>query len=348
MWVKGKRCVGAGGAIQPRRAWRSLLVILALVSPAVGAIPFDELQQSTDPRLLLDWGKRYFYGVQAPQSIDQAIRLYCTAARLGSSEAQYRLGEIYGRTLTGKRDEVLAAAWFLRAALSSFGAAKAQLAQWDLTGLEIPAEPECVLSAQMVARTLPRFQSEETIPDPSMADTESMTVGKGLVVGHRPNGKVVTRTEIEGLVRTLAPSFGLNPELVLAVVEVESNFSPTAQSPKQAQGLMQLIPATARRFGVADPWDPHQNLRGGMAYLRWLLDHFDGDLRLALAGYNAGEGAVRDYGGIPPFAETQNYVRRIARVLGVSEEGLGLMETRPQAGSPALGAQTREGPEADG
>jgi soluble lytic murein transglycosylase-like protein len=158
----------------------------------------------------------------------------------------------------------------------------------------------------------------------------------------------MNRGEIEQLVCSLAPDFGLNPELVLAVVEVESNFSPTAQSPKQAQGLMQLIPATARRFGVADPWDPHQNLRGGMAYLRWLLDHFGGDLRLALAGYNAGEGAVRDHGGVPPFAETQNYVRRVARVLGVTEEGLSLMDTRPRAGGPSLGAQARAGLGADG
>ena len=348
MWVKGMLRGGRGEAIQPPRLWRSLLVLLALVSPVAGAIPFDELQQSTDPRLLLDWGKRYFYGVQAPQSIDHAIRLYCTAARLGNGEAQYRLGEIYGRTLTGKRDEVLAAAWFLRAALSRYGAAKAQLVQWDLTGLEIPAEPECVLSARMVARTLPRTQPDRATPDASTAETAARSVGQDPVVGRRLNGKAVTRAEVEGLVRTLAPGFGLNPELVLAVVEVESNFSPTVQSPKQAQGLMQLIPATARRFGVADPWDPHQNLRGGMAYLRWLLDHFGGDLRLALAGYNAGEGAVRDYGGIPPFAETQNYVRRIARVLGVSEEGLSLVETRPQAAAPALGAPTREGLEADG
>lgn len=74
---------------------------------------------------------------------------------------------------------------------------------------------------------------------------------------------------------------------------------------------MQLIPETAERFGVRDVWDPEQNLRGGMAYLRWLMQHFDGDLELVLAGYNAGEGAVQRHGGIPPYAETRTYVKRI-------------------------------------
>jgi len=102
----------------------------------------------------------------------------------------------------------------------------------------------------------------------------------------------------------------------MAVIQVESNFDPNALSPKNAQGLMQLIPETAERFGVNDVWDPEQNLRGGMAYLRWLLDHFQGDVRLALAGYNAGEGAVEQHQGIPPFGETQEYVRRVTTIVG--------------------------------
>lgn len=111
----------------------------------------------------------------------------------------------------------------------------------------------------------------------------------------------------------LAPRYRLDPGLVLAVIRAESNFDPTALSPKDARGLMQLIPATASRFGVTDVWDPLDNIKGGMAYLRWLLDHFDGDEALALAGYNAGEGAVRRYRGIPPYAETRNYVKKITR-----------------------------------
>lgn len=133
-----------------------------------------------------------------------------------------------------------------------------------------------------------------------------------------------------GLVRELAPQYALDPKLVLAVIEAESSFNPKARSPKNAQGLMQLIPATAKRFGVGDPWDPEQNLRGGMAYLRWLLDHFNGDIKLALAGYNAGERAVERHGGIPPYAETQRYVKRIVKRLGATSR------------QPAMEIQTAE------
>jgi soluble lytic murein transglycosylase-like protein len=94
-------------------------------------------------------------------------------------------------------------------------------------------------------------------------------------------------------------------------METESNFDPNAVSPKNAQGLMQLIPDTARRFGVRNPLDPAQNIRGGMAYLRWLLAYFEGDIALVAAAYNAGEGAVERYRGVPPYAETRLYVRKI-------------------------------------
>ncbi|MEH6570516.1 MAG: XrtA/PEP-CTERM system TPR-repeat protein PrsT [Halioglobus sp.] len=117
-------------------------------------------------------------------------------------------------------------------------------------------------------------------------------------------------------VRQMAPAYGLDPNMVLAVIQAESNFNPGARSPANAVGLMQLIPATAARFGVRDRSNPVQNLRGGMAYLRWLLSFFEGDLSLALAGYNAGEGAVTKYLGIPPYPETQNYVRKILRSYG--------------------------------
>ena len=96
----------------------------------------------------------------------------------------------------------------------------------------------------------------------------------------------------------------------------ESNFNPLAVSPKNAQGLMQLIPSTASRFGVTNIKDPVENIKGGMAYLRWLLAYFEGDVALTLAAYNAGEGAVERYQGIPPYAETRHYVARILSMLG--------------------------------
>ena len=102
----------------------------------------------------------------------------------------------------------------------------------------------------------------------------------------------------------------LSPTLLLAVISVESAGRIDAVSPKGAQGLMQLMPATARRFGVRDPLDPAQNIAGGARYLSFLLDMFDQDAVLALAAYNAGEGAVTRHGGVPPYPETRNYVAR--------------------------------------
>jgi soluble lytic murein transglycosylase-like protein len=278
------------------------------------AVPaFEDLLESSDAEQLMDWGKHHQYGVRVPQNIDLAIQLYCRAARLGHAGAQFRLGEIYSRRLAGKQDEVLAAAWLLQAAAGKSSSAKQMLTRWDLSGTVFPTSPECVLSDAMVARTLPR-----AVPvTAAAAKPAEAKPAKPKLVNRNPR-----REEIALMVQQLAPTYRLDPELVLAVIEVESNFNPRALSPKQAQGLMQLIPATAKRFGVADPYDPHQNLQGGMAYLRWLLDHFNGDLKLALAGYNAGEGAVARHGGVPPFKETQNYVRRIASVLGVSEDRL--------------------------
>jgi len=117
---------------------------------------------------------------------------------------------------------------------------------------------------------------------------------------------------IDSLVQEAAALNGLDPCLILSIMRAESSFNRSAVSPKGAMGLMQLMPATATRFGVRDFFDPRENVLGGSRYLNWLLNRFSGDVRLALAGYNAGEGAVEFYGyRIPPFLETQNYVRTI-------------------------------------
>ena len=117
---------------------------------------------------------------------------------------------------------------------------------------------------------------------------------------------------IDAMVQEAAGQNGLDPCLILSVMRAESGFNRMALSVKGASGLMQLMPETATRFGVRNIFDPRENVLGGSRYLRWLLDRFSGDVRLALAGYNAGEGAVEFYGyRIPPFLETQNYVRTI-------------------------------------
>ncbi len=124
-------------------------------------------------------------------------------------------------------------------------------------------------------------------------------------------------------IRAAASRFGVDEALVRAIVHAESAFNPNAVSHKGAQGLMQLIPATADRFNVADPFDPAQNIAGGVQYLAWLLDRFDDNITLAAAGYNAGEGNVDRYGGVPPFDETQRYVGRVATLHARYREALG-------------------------
>ena len=119
--------------------------------------------------------------------------------------------------------------------------------------------------------------------------------------------------DLRSLATEAARRHGVDPELVLAMVAAESAFRPDAVSPKGAQGLMQLMPATARELGVADSLDPFQNLDGGIRYLKQLLASYDGDVKKAVAAYNAGPGAVRRHKGVPPYRETLHYVERVLR-----------------------------------
>jgi soluble lytic murein transglycosylase-like protein len=207
------------------------------------------------------------------------VSRYCAAALRGDRNAQFELGYIYAVGRGVRRDDALAAAWFRKAAAQGVPQAR----HW-LTLLRVRSKAHAVCQ-------------EESSPHFGPVQSSAPNPAKGPIVK---------------LVRSLAPQYHLDPNLVLAVVAAESNFDPSARSDKNAQGLMQLIPATAERFGVQDVWDPEQNLRGGMAYLRWLLHRFDGNVSLALAGYNAGEDAVERYKGIPPYQETRDYVDRIA------------------------------------
>ncbi len=141
------------------------------------------------------------------------------------------------------------------------------------------------------------------------------------------------KRKIADLVRRLAPKYAVDARLALALIAVESDFDPAALSPRNAVGVMQLIPDTAERFNVRNALDPEQNIRGGLAYLRWLLAYFRGDVALAAAGYNAGEGAVDRYRGIPPYAETRDYVRRILELYGLERHPFDGALTDP---SPAL------------
>jgi soluble lytic murein transglycosylase-like protein len=139
--------------------------------------------------------------------------------------------------------------------------------------------------------------------------------------GYAPSGTVrasptMPATPYDRTIEDVARENGLSPSLIKAVAWVESGFDPHAVSPKGAVGLMQLMPETAARYGVRNLRDPYENLRAGARHLRDLLDEFDGDLKLALAAYNAGAGAVRRHGGVPAYQETREYVGKVQRRLG--------------------------------
>ena len=125
------------------------------------------------------------------------------------------------------------------------------------------------------------------------------------------NPTSVTRSEIDNLITKYADKNGLDEDFVKAVINQESGFNPNATSHCGAMGLMQLMPATAQGLGVKDAYDAEQNIEGGTKYLKGLMDRFDNDKSLALAAYNAGPNAVKKYNGIPPYAETQNYVKKV-------------------------------------
>lgn len=120
------------------------------------------------------------------------------------------------------------------------------------------------------------------------------------------------KNAFDPIIKQAASQHGISEGLIKAVMHTESGFNVNARSPVGAQGLMQLMPATARRFNVSNAFDPQQNIMAGAKYLSWLMKRFNGNTSLVLAGYNAGEGNVAKYGGIPPFKETQDYVRRVS------------------------------------
>jgi soluble lytic murein transglycosylase-like protein len=139
-----------------------------------------------------------------------------------------------------------------------------------------------------------------------------------------PSPSTRSNQAFEPLIQQHARRQGVRADLVRAVIQVESAFNPKAVSPKGAMGLMQLMPATARELGVVDPFNPAENIRGGVTYLRQLLDRYNDDEQLALAAYNAGPTAVARYGSkIPPYKETQNYVTKITGLQGNVRNGPG-------------------------
>lgn len=214
-----------------------------------------------------------------------AAAIYCEAARHGSSEGHYRAGLIYLKGRGEIRDLVAAKSFLVYAAELGHQQAMALLPELQLQPIRQPA---CLTQPEAYRKVATAFDFQRYVQQlPAI------------------------RRDVARLILELAPEYGIAPELAMAVAAVESNFDVRALSPQNAQGVMQLIPATAERFKVRNVWDPEQNIRGGLAYLRWLHGRFAGDLDKVVAAYNSGEGAVARYKGIPPYYETQSYVFRV-------------------------------------
>jgi soluble lytic murein transglycosylase-like protein len=250
------------------------------------------------PERVAGWRREalaYEHGDGLPRDPVRAAELYCRAARYGDAEAQFNLAWMLTNSRGIERDDATAAHLFAAAAEQGMPQARNMLASM---GTPRGAPPPCLRQPEEEAPAAPQKLAKAPPPPPTPPIPSNAPV------------------PIVNFVKVMAPEYRLEPALVLAFIATESNYDPFAVSPKSAQGLMQLIPDTAARFNVRNPMDPAQNIRGGMAYLRWLMAFFEGDVALVAAAYNAGERAVERYLGVPPYAETRAYVRRILAASG--------------------------------
>ncbi len=232
----------------------------------------------------------YEHGEGVAKDPLKAAALYCDAARNGDAEAQFSLGWMYANGRSVPHDEGIAAALFSLAAEQGHPGARQAL---KFVAADKAPLPDCMRPDEPVAPAV----IEEPPPDP-FADLPA------------------EKQKIADVVTALAPAYAVAPRLALAVISVESNFDPRAHSPKDARGLMQLIPDTAARFQVRNPFEIRDNIRGGLRYLRWLLSYYRGHVALAAAAYNAGEAVVDRYRGVPPYPETESYVQRVLALFG--------------------------------
>jgi hypothetical protein len=227
------------------------------------------------------------------QGLWRAAVNYCKAARLGSTEAQYQLAMLYAFGEGVPEKPALAAALFSLAGQQGHYEAQKMLETVQLSSSELP---DCMMSEGR----LPEKPMIYHVPGGALIDLEK-----------RISRLPASKHWIVKLVKTMSPWYSVDARLALSIISVESNFEPNARSAQNAMGLMQLIPATAERFNVKDAFSATQNIRAGLTYLRWLLTRYDGDVALAAASYNAGEGAVDRYHGVPPYPETQQYVKKV-------------------------------------
>ncbi|MDR1934156.1 MAG: transglycosylase SLT domain-containing protein [Candidatus Accumulibacter sp.] len=291
--------------VEPRllAVWAGLLLMPLCLSLLAAENPVPSLRPEV-LELLRREARSYEFGEGVPADIQRALSLYCDGARYGDAESQFSLGWMYANGRGVERNDELASAFFQLAARQGHEHSRKML----------------------------RFVGETAAPLPECMNPVIKPIEDDYVF--RTDNP--THQRIYRLVRKLAPEYGVSPKLVMAIIRAESNFQPAAVSSKNAQGLMQLIPETSARFNVRRPFDPEQNIRGGMAYLRWLLAYFEGNVSLVAAAYNAGEGAVNRYRGIPPYMETRGYVVRILRLFQKNEHPFDPRVTGPSPELPHI------------
>lgn len=279
--------IGRGAFRRAQLAFAICLFGVVLTAAAVDPPTGDEESPRVQALLEQAWAAESGRGLRRNPVL--AAELYRQAGALGSAEGYYRLALIHspggGRALGDAR-----ATCYLAAA-SQLGHERAA-ALLERAAEGNPQAAKCE-GDEGFPVLLPPFDLEGYL-----------------------DGLPLHRRRIAERIRHLAPLYAVDVHLALAVAAVESNFNPAAVSPKLAMGVMQLIPATAERFGVRKPFDAEQNIRGGLAYLRWLGKYYQGDIVRVIAAYNAGEKAVDSFSGIPPYAETMAYVARVLSFSG--------------------------------
>lgn len=283
-----------GQQVRRRGIVRSAVAVgIAAALSATSAVAFEAFPGAQDVerafsahgRYLAELGRAHEHGEGVSRDPARAALLYCEAVRLGDVEATFALGWMFANGRGLARSDERATYLFRRAAERGHDHARQMLRYTEGETVEMP---ECLA---------PRAS------DALFAWSERVET--------RLRRLPAPRQQIARLIIDLAPQFQVSPAFALAIGLTESALDPHAVSPKNAMGVMQLIPATAARFNVSDIFDPEQNIKGGLSYLRWLLAYFEGDVALVAAAYNAGERAVERYGGVPPFRETRNYVERV-------------------------------------
>lgn len=229
---------------------------------------------------------------------------YCKAARDGDANAQYAMGWIYEHGKGVAKNSQIAHVYYSMAAEQQHALALESMSETTVVKLDgdmLTELPKCMQPDPVIVIQTP----PQTLAAPTVEENP---------ISERTAALFMSQKRIYKIVNKIAAKHNIDPNLVMTFIAIESGFNPQATSVRNAQGLMQLIPETAARFGVKDAYKPEDNIKGGVAYLKWLLAYYQGNIEFVAAAYNAGEKAVDKYKGVPPYEETKLYVKKIAKL----------------------------------